>query len=360
MPTVPSSHPPPRLGTLAAGLLSLAAGGCVGFGQPRYDVHRSARVLPPLPSMRSAAPMADPIELSTSTGVVTVAEPNGHDSGNRVSRTWIDGAMRLRISSHGDIALLGEAAPASPSIRVSDDQMPAVDKGIPFAFGAGLRTRIGERRGMNVGLGLDILRHSVPVAQIATCVPSSGGWFDTPCPSGSESSTSYSGRSSTGMLRLGIVPTWAGERVTWFGGVSLRTAHWVPREERVQGAPDAVELEIGWSAVLAAGADIPLGDRLRLQAMVAQPLGDPGAAFGPLVSLGLTFGVAPGPSRARPQPSPPPPPRAPASKGLSDLRRACLAHTSAYWRQYDAERRREVLAAMPPACRALIDLRPPR
>lgn len=351
------SNRPPRC-SLAALLVSLSlAGGCVGFGQPRYDVKRSARVLPPLPSMRPAAPMAEPTELSTSTGVATVAEPNENDSGNRVTRTWIDGAMRLRISRHGDIALLGEAAPASSSIRVSDDHMPAVDKGMPFAFGAGLRTRIGEDRGMNVGLSLDILRHSVPVAQVATCVGGSG-WFDPPCPPGSES-TAYSGRSSTGMLRLGLVPTWVGERVTWFGGVSLRTAHWVPREEQVRGSPDAVELDVGWSTVFAAGAEIPLGERVRMQALVAQPLGDPGATFGPLFSIGLAIGLAPARETARHAP-PPPPPRPDASSELTDLRRACLSHTSAYWRQYDDEGRAKVLAAMPPACRALIRLRPPR
>lgn len=358
MPTTVPSHLS-LLVTLGAGLVSLAAAGCVGLGQPRYQVQRSARVLPPLPSMRSGAPMADPIELSSNTGVVTVAEANDNDSGNRVSRTWVDGALRLRISGHGDLALLGEAAPASPSIRVSESDMPPVGTGMPYAFGAGLRTRIGEDRGMNVGLNLDILRHSVPVAQVAECV-SGGGLFDAPCPAGSDSPTHWSGRSSTGMLRMGLVPTWVGERFTWFGGVSIRTAHWVPREDEVRGAPDSVELEIGWSAVVAAGAEFPLGERVRLQALVAQPVGDPGAGFGPLVSLGLTVAVAPARAASRPAPAPrPEAPRPPASGELTDLRRACLPHTSAYWRQYDAGGRTEILAAMPPACRALVELRRP-
>jgi len=309
--------------------------------------------------MRPAAPMAQPVELSSSTGVATVAEPSDNDSGNRVTRTWIDGALRLRISSHGELALLGETAPASPSIRVSDSSMPPVDSGVPYAFGAGLRTRIGEDRGMNLGLSLDILRHSVPVAQVAHCIGGGGGLFDPPC-SASDTSTSWTGRSSTGMLRFGLIPTWVGDRVTWFGGVSVRTAHWVPREEVVRGEPDAVELDIGWSTVFAAGAEIPLGERVRLQALVAQPVGDPGAVFGPLFSLGLAIGLAPGRETARPAPPPPPPRRPDAGSELTDLRRACLSHTSAYWRQYDDDGRAEVLAAMPPACRALIRLRPPR
>ena len=346
-----------RLLALPPVLLALA-GGCVGLGQ-RYEVQRSARVLPPLPSMRPAAPMAQRIELSSSTGVATVAESNDNDSGNRVTRTWIDGALRLRISSHGELALFGETAPSSPSIRVSDGAMPPVDRGVPYAFGAGLHTRIGEDRGMNLGLGIDILRHSVPVSQVARCVGGGGGFFDPPCRPADETATSWAGRSSTGMLRLGLVPTWVGERVTWFGGVSLRTAHWVPRDEVVNGEPDAVELDMGWSTVFAAGAEIPLSERVRLQALVAQPVGDPGATFGPLFSLGLTLGLAPRRESARSASVPPPPRRPPASGELTDLRRACLPHTSAYWRQYDDDKRAEILAAMPPACRALIRLRPP-
>jgi hypothetical protein len=95
------------------------------------------------------------------------------------------------------------------------------------------------------------------------------------------------------MLRLGVVPTWVGERVSWFAGASLRTAHWVDREDLAYGEPHAADVEGGLSTVLAAGAEVPLGARLRLQAAVAQPMGEPAADFGPLISLGLAVGVAP-------------------------------------------------------------------
>src|SRR5262245_56875562 len=92
-------------------LVLLAAGpGCVPRfdhfgtgGAPRYQVQRSARVLPPLPGMRSGAPMEAPTELTTSTGVVSSAEPSEHDSGDRVSRTWLEAALRRRVMRHFDV-----------------------------------------------------------------------------------------------------------------------------------------------------------------------------------------------------------------------------------------------------------------
>lgn len=229
--------------------------------------------------------MAMPTELTTSTGVVTSAEPSDHDSGDRVSRTWLEAALRRRVTRHFDVAALGEVAPPSPSIRVNDSDMPSVDQAIPFAVGAGLRTPIGTGRGLNLGLGFDFLYHSVPMAQLSRC-------SDYDCLPGSEEWTSWTGRVSAGMLRLGVVPTWVGERVSWFAGASLRTAHWVAREKAVYGKPRGGDVEVNWSTVLAAGAEVPLGDRIRLQAVVAQPMGEPAADFGPLISLGLALGIA--------------------------------------------------------------------
>lgn len=277
---------------LSAFLVLLAAGTSCSFsfhglgtgGAPLYQVRRSGRVLPPAPSMRSGAPMEATTELAASTGVVTSAEPNDHDSGDRVSRTWLEAALRRRVVRHFDIAALGEVAPPSPSIRVNDSDMPSVDQAIPFALGAGLRTPIGTGRGLNVGLGLDFLYYSVPVAQLSRC-------YAYDCQPGSEEWASWTGRVSASMLRLGIVPTWVGERVSWFAGASLRTTDWVAREKGVYGKPRAGDVEVGWSTVVAAGAEVPLGARLRLQALVAQPMGDPGADFGPLVSIGLAARV---------------------------------------------------------------------
>ncbi len=267
-------------------LLILAAGtGCGGGGgASEYQVQRSGRVLPPMPSMRSGAPMEAPTELAASTGVVTSAEPSHHDSGDRVSRTWLGAALRRRVMRHFDIAALGEVAPPWPSIRVSDSDMPSVGQAMPFALGAGLRTPIGTGRGLNVALGFDFLYYSVPVAQISRC-------FDYDCLPGSEEWSSWTGRVSAFRLRLGIVPTWVGERVTWFAGASLGNEHWVDREDLVYGEPRAADVELGGAIVFAAGAEVPLRERLRLQAAVAQPMGDPGADFGPLVSIGLATPV---------------------------------------------------------------------
>ncbi len=268
---------------LAGAGCGFGLGGLGNGGGPRYQVRRSGRVLPPMPSMRSGAPMEATTELAASTGVVTSAEPNHHDSGDRVPRTWLEAALRQRVVRHFDIAALGAVAPPSPSIRVSDSDMPSVDQKIPFALGAGLRTPFGTGRGLNVGLGFDFLYASLPVAQAFRC------YVD--CLPGSEEWTSWTGRVNTAVVRLGIVPTWVGERVSWFAGASLRTEPWVARENAVYGRPRDADIEVGWSTVLAAGTEVALGDRLRLLAAVAQPMGDPGADVGPLVSIGLAARV---------------------------------------------------------------------
>ncbi|HTE55938.1 MAG TPA: hypothetical protein VK698_34030 [Kofleriaceae bacterium] len=278
----------------AAALSSLAgAAGC-----STYSVRKSALAPHMAPPMRSGAGLGESAAEASfgASTLVSGAPPEegaGANAGLHIPRRELGGALRGGVTRNLDLGILWDYGLRQGAYKTNQDE-PSPQNG--SVWGAGFSTFYSIPSvfpGVRIGIGLDLMRYSVPYVEYRTCVEY--------CDAGPYTTVKHD-REGINVYSLSIIPSWRSGRITLFGGGTLRNHPTVAKGEVEYGTYDDDEVEEGpTNLVVTAGAEIELVAGVRLLGMVYQPMSEDPVRYGPTIGVALTVPLA--------RRAPPPPPR---------------------------------------------------
>jgi len=262
-------------------LVPLCATGCA-----RYSVRRAALTPNPAPVTRDGQPLENAFEIGVGTSsLARVSAPKPGDDPNAglvVPRVDLNGGIRARIGQNWDIGLLYDNGMNSGAEMTAPD-MPRPDGDV---FGGGLSVHYSAGQGdFRLGFELDALLYSIPWTETWTCTANCTDPM----------SFVRSGRSSTGIVALGVIPSYRIGPWTLFGSATIRNHPTIAK-----GSTSAIDVDIGdpvdvgpMNLVVAAGAEIALGGGAKLALLGYLPVSEDPVQYSPTLAASLVIGLGP-------------------------------------------------------------------
>ena len=260
-------------------LLLAIAGGCY---VPVYQVQRNARVPHAAVPLRTAQPLAGPVELTlgaSNAGDLMEPSQGNQQSADEVPSRQVRGELRIRLRERGELALVHEHGFGSSSQRLDATQAPVGD-GDVFGTGGAIRYAAELAPGWSLGLEAEVLVWTVPYVEYRTCVEN--------CPPGPMTTVEH-GTSNATTLGLGMTPSYKAGRATVFGGVFVRNHPTITRKETEYYDLHSDDVEDGPANVLLhAGVGYELGGGISALVLLHQNVSHDPVIYGPGVGVALS------------------------------------------------------------------------
>lgn len=280
---------------MKASALTVAAGALIGLSAcGTYSVRKSALAPHLAPPMRSGHGTGQGTEVSFGSTTVAAAvapeEGPGANAGLHIPRAELGGALRGALSPNFDFGFLWDYGARRGATKTAEDE-PSPQNGSVWGGGISMfYSAPTPHPAFRLGLGLDLLRYSVPYVEYRTCVedcvePYTDVDHD---------------REGVNVYSLSVIPSWRVGGLTLFGGGTLRNHPMVDKGEIEIGTYPDDEVNAGPPNLIATvGAEIELFGSVRALGMVYQPLTQDPVRYGP------TFGAAITIPLGSPMPAPP-------------------------------------------------------
>jgi hypothetical protein len=260
-------------------VLLVIAGGCY---VPVYQVQRNARVPHAAVPLRTAQPLAGPVELTlgaSNAGDLMEPSQGNRQSADEVPARQARGELRVRLGQRGELALVHEHGFGSSSQRLDPTQAP-VGGGDVFGTGVAGRYAIELAPGWSLGLDTEVLVWTVPYVEYRTCVEN--------CPAGPTTTIEH-GTSNATTLGFGVTPSHKEGRATLFGGLFARNHPTITRKATEYYDTHSDDVENGPANVLVhAGLAYELGGGISALVLVHQNVSHDPVIYGPGVGVALS------------------------------------------------------------------------
>ena len=263
-------------------LVPLCATGCA-----TYSIRRAALTPNPAPVTRDGQPMASPFEIAVGTAsLARVSAPQTGDDPNEglvVPRFDLNGGIRARIGRNFDVGFLFDNG-FNGGAEMTAPDMPR-PSGDVTGYGVSVHGSLGEGD-FRVGLELDALVYDIPWTETWTCVDD--------CGSDPEPLTHVrSGHAQTGVVALGVIPSWRVGPWVLFGSATARNHPTIAK-----GSVQKIEIDDPVDAgpvnlVVAAGAELMLAGGARVAMQAYLPLSNDPVKYAPTLAASLIMGFGP-------------------------------------------------------------------
>lgn len=262
---------------IAVGASAFATIGC------QQSVRRAALVPHMQPIARTGQPMTAPREVSLGSPTIGFGDPEeGSDTnaGVEIPRYHFDGAFRVRRGDM-DIGFMIDWGLDNGAKSVRDDQ-PEVDNGDVVGAGINMHWSSQISPEFRLGIGLDAKIYSIPWVEYRTEV---NGLF----------TIVDEERDNIAVLSLAVIPSYrVAQNVVLFGGFTLRNHPTIDRSdiEISPGVFEDDEVEFGpGNIVVSGGAELELGNGMRVMAYVYQPATRDPIAYKPAAGIFFTLPI---------------------------------------------------------------------
>lgn len=265
---------------------------------PVYRMQRTARAPQPVAPLHTGQPLRGPVELawSTSTALARAAHADPARDVD-VSQLALRGELRVRVNRAFSIAAIHERsagsaghtreAAADTAARASTPVGPAplATRGAPHGSGLALRYAIPLDGRLTLGIDLEVVGWTLPVATRVTCIRNCERAVDT----GDTHETIFE------LLPGGaITPSYRIGRLTAFGGLYLRahpdlgaTGTWTSEDRSTASRPGDPPLTV----LLHAGAAYRFRGGLSVLVAASQSVVSEPTAYGPSLTAGLELAL---------------------------------------------------------------------
>jgi hypothetical protein len=272
------------------------------------QVHRSAYVPLPQPSMRSGAPSQgrsmltagamtlakqQPVEGVTDITVDTETVSLSTGAANWVPRTQMNLNWRYRFTKNFDMGIGGEWGVAAGKQKTYQDDLNLTPKGNVIGVGLSFGYNFQINHEWAIAIAGEYLSYTIPYAR---------QFVDTDMitPIGE---VEYA-TETLGIYSFSIIPRMEMGNATVFGGVTFRNHPTAPKLEIYANeisvlADDNVEPGPVYTLIMV-GAEFKLNPVLRLLVMAFQPLNSSPVKYFPMFGLGLAWDMGAAPPRHQP------------------------------------------------------------
>ncbi len=280
---------------MKASALVAAAGALIGLSAcGTYSVRKSALAPHLAPPMRSGHGTGQGSALAFGSPTVATAvapeEGPGAHAGLHIPRAEVGGALRGALTPNFDVGFVWDYGARQGATKTAADEPSPQNGGV---WGGGLSMFYSAptgHPGIRLGLGLDLLRYSVPYVEYRTCVADCVEPY----------TDVHHDREGVNVYSVSVIPSWRHGSVTLFGGGTLRNHPMVDKGEIEIGVyPDDEVSEGPANFIATVGAEVELFGGVRALGMVYQPLTQDPVRYGPTFGAALTIPLG------SPAPAPP-------------------------------------------------------
>jgi hypothetical protein len=249
---------------------------------PVYKVQRSVRVPHATVPLRTAQPLAGPVEitLGASNAADVVKPRRGDDTAAiEVPQRQVRGELRIRLRTNGELALIHERGIGASSLKLDSTQAPIGD-GSPYGTGFAYRYAIRGDRGLVVGIEAEALFWQLPYVEYRTCVENCEG---------SATLEMDRGTAHESTLGFGVTPSYQLGDLTVFGGGFVRNHPTIERKGTEIGYTQHEDVSGGnMNLLLHAGVAYRFAEQFTALLVVDQNVTVDPVRYGPGIGFALS------------------------------------------------------------------------
>jgi hypothetical protein len=227
-----------------------------------------------------------------SAGTPRLGDP---DAGIEVPRVDLNGAFRFKIGQDVDLGFVWDQGLDEGAVSLAPDQ-PSTNNGDVYGGGLslGYSAAFPDEPRFRMGLTVDLLFYSVPFVEYRTCIEN--------CQGQPMLTTMDRGRAGIPVVAIGAVPSFRLDRLTLYGGFTLRNHPTVERgeiEEDLDLDDGDEEVSGGsFNVVASVGLDVEVTSSLRASLQIYQPLTETPVRYLPTIALGIALPIGAPPNGA--------------------------------------------------------------